>query len=100
MSQPETDEPPTPARARTALAGTQSPPAGPRVDRDRIVAGAIELADADGLGALSMARLADRIGCGTMSLYRHVANKDELVVFMAIGRARATTRSRRSLELA
>jgi AcrR family transcriptional regulator len=31
---------------------------------------------------LSMARLADRLGCGTMSLYRHVANKDELVTFM------------------
>ena len=29
-----------------------------------------------------MARLAERLGCGTMSLYRHVANKDELVVFM------------------
>jgi AcrR family transcriptional regulator len=40
------------------------------------------LADADGLGALSMARLAELLGCGTMSLYRHVANKDELVTFM------------------
>ncbi|MBB3603396.1 AcrR family transcriptional regulator [Mycolicibacterium sp. BK556] len=53
-----------------------------RLSRDRIVAAAIELADADGLGALSMARLAERLGCGTMSLYRHVANKDELVVLM------------------
>jgi AcrR family transcriptional regulator len=50
--------------------------------RDRIVSAAIELADADGLSALSMARLAERLGCGTMSLYRHVANKDELLVFM------------------
>lgn len=50
--------------------------------RDAIVAAAIELADADGLGALSMARLAERLGCGTMSLYRHVASKDELVTFM------------------
>lgn len=50
--------------------------------RDRIVGAAIELADVDGLGALSMARLAERLGCGTMSLYRHVANKDELVVLM------------------
>jgi AcrR family transcriptional regulator len=52
------------------------------LSRQRIVAAAIELADADGLGALSMARLAERLGCGTMSLYRHVANKDELVTFM------------------
>lgn len=50
--------------------------------RERIVTAAIELADADGLGALSMARLAERLGSGTMSLYRHVSNKDELLVFM------------------
>lgn len=52
------------------------------LNRTRIVAAAIELADADGLGALSMARLADRLGCGTMSLYRHVVSKDELLIFM------------------
>jgi AcrR family transcriptional regulator len=52
------------------------------LSREGIVAAAIELADADGLGALSMARLAERLGCGTMSLYRHVANKDELIMFM------------------
>jgi AcrR family transcriptional regulator len=52
------------------------------LSRERIVAAAIELADTDGLGALSMARLAERLGCGTMSLYRHVANKDELLTFM------------------
>lgn len=52
------------------------------LSRRRIVAAAIDLADADGLAALSMARLAERLGCGTMSLYRHVANKDELVTFM------------------
>jgi AcrR family transcriptional regulator len=50
--------------------------------RERIVAAAVELADSEGLGALSMARLAERLGCGTMSLYRHVTNKDELVTFM------------------
>src|SRR5215213_7328573 len=55
---------------------------GRGLNRERIVAAAIELADADGLGALSMARLAERLGCGTMSLYRHVTNKDELVTFM------------------
>ena len=48
------------------------------LSRERIVEAAIELADTDGLAALSMARLAERLGCGTMSLYRHVANKDEL----------------------
>jgi AcrR family transcriptional regulator len=52
------------------------------LSRDRIVAAAIELVEAEGLSALSMARLAERLGCGTMSLYRHVANKDELLTFM------------------
>jgi AcrR family transcriptional regulator len=52
------------------------------LSRERIVAAAIELVEAEGLGALSMARLAERLGCGTMSLYRHVANKDELLTFM------------------
>jgi AcrR family transcriptional regulator len=49
---------------------------------DRIVAAAIEIADAEGLGALSMARLAERLGSATMSLYRHVASKDELYEVM------------------
>ena len=52
------------------------------LSRERIVTAAIELVEAEGLGALSMARLAERLGCGTMSLYRHVTNKDELVTFM------------------
>src|SRR4029077_5860829 len=52
------------------------------LSRERIVAAAIELVEAEGFSALSMARLAERLGCGTMSLYRHVANKDELVTFM------------------
>jgi AcrR family transcriptional regulator len=64
--------------------GTQARRRGPRpeLSRDRIVASAIEIADAEGLAGLSMARLAERLGCAPMSLYRHVANKDELQVFM------------------
>jgi AcrR family transcriptional regulator len=54
----------------------------PGLSRERIIAAAVELADADGLGTLSMSRLAERLGCGTMSLYRHIANKDELLTFM------------------
>ncbi|WP_405150017.1 TetR/AcrR family transcriptional regulator [Sphaerisporangium sp. NBC_01403] len=49
---------------------------------ERIVATAIDIADADGMSALSMARIAERLGCATMSLYRHVASKDELLAFM------------------
>ncbi len=49
---------------------------------ERIVAAAIEIADAEGLAGLSMARVAEKLGCATMSLYRHVASKDDLQVFM------------------
>ncbi|AKK28437.1 TetR/AcrR family transcriptional regulator [Mycobacterium sp. EPa45] len=52
------------------------------LSRARIVASAIDMADRDGLGAVSMAKLAERLGCGTMSLYRHIANKEQLIAFM------------------
>jgi AcrR family transcriptional regulator len=55
---------------------------GPALSRDRIVRAAIELVDEQGMEALSMARLAERLGCATMSLYRHIASKDELQAVM------------------
>jgi AcrR family transcriptional regulator len=47
-----------------------------------IIAAAIEVADAEGLGALSMRRVAERLGVGTMSLYRYVPGKGELLDLM------------------
>lgn len=49
----------------------------------RIAEAAIELADAEGLVAVSMARVAERLGYTTMALYRHVSGKDELLALMA-----------------
>jgi AcrR family transcriptional regulator len=49
---------------------------------ERIVAAAIGLADADGLEAVSMSRVAERLGFTAMSLYRHVESKDDLLVLM------------------
>ncbi|ADB54056.1 TetR/AcrR family transcriptional regulator [Conexibacter woesei] len=49
---------------------------------DRIVQAAIELADEEGLGALAMRRVAERLGVGTMSLYTHVPGKAELLDVM------------------
>lgn len=46
---------------------------------ERIVEAAIELADAEGLEAVTMAAVAKRCGFTTMSLYRHVASKEDLV---------------------
>jgi AcrR family transcriptional regulator len=47
--------------------------------RDRIVAEALRLLDAEGADALSMRKLAAALGVGTTSLYWHVANRDELM---------------------
>ncbi|GAB22878.1 MAG TPA: TetR/AcrR family transcriptional regulator [Gordonia polyisoprenivorans] len=48
-----------------------------------IVEAAIVVADRDGLDALSMRRIADELGVGAMSLYRHIADKDALLHAMA-----------------
>jgi len=52
------------------------------LNRDRIVASAIAIADAEGLAQVSMRRIATDLGVATMSLYRHVAGKDELLIYM------------------
>ena len=49
------------------------------ITRQRVVDGAIDLIDAEGLAALTMPRLANQLGIGTMSLYRHVRSKADLV---------------------
>jgi AcrR family transcriptional regulator len=54
----------------------------PTLSRERVVAAAAEIADRDGLDAVSMQRVAARIGAATMALYRHVSGKDELVSLM------------------
>ncbi|GAA3287693.1 TetR/AcrR family transcriptional regulator [Nesterenkonia halobia] len=53
-------------------------PSGP-LSRERIVTAAIEIADEAGLEAMTMKRVAARLGAGAMSLYRHVSDKDELI---------------------
>jgi AcrR family transcriptional regulator len=49
---------------------------------DSVVAAAIEVADAEGIGALTMRRVAEQLGVGTMSLYTHVPGKAELIDVM------------------
>lgn len=53
------------------------------LSRAGIVAAAIELADEEGVSALTMRRLAQRLGYEVMSLYNHVASKAELLALMA-----------------
>jgi AcrR family transcriptional regulator len=67
------------------LWGLTEPPAprrGTGLDRDTIVQAAIEIADADGIEAVTMRRVADRLNTGPMSLYRYVPDKDALVSMM------------------
>ncbi|MGO2110551.1 MAG: TetR/AcrR family transcriptional regulator [Pseudoclavibacter sp.] len=61
-----------------------SPQRGPKREMsvERIVEAAIELADAEGLGAVSMAAVAKRLGFTPMSLYRYVTAKDDLLMLM------------------
>jgi AcrR family transcriptional regulator len=47
--------------------------------RQRALLTAVALADAEGIGALTMRRLAQELGIEAMSLYHHVANKDDIL---------------------
>ncbi|MFC4149555.1 BTAD domain-containing putative transcriptional regulator [Micromonospora mangrovi] len=55
---------------------------GPELDRDRVVAAAVAVADADGMAELSMRRVAVELDVSTVSLYGHVASEDLLVGYM------------------
>jgi AcrR family transcriptional regulator len=65
------------ARPERASRGPQ-----PGMSRPEIVEAAIRIADADGLDAVSMRRVATELGSGTMSLYRYVDSRDELIELM------------------
>jgi AcrR family transcriptional regulator len=62
----------------------RSPTRGPKpgISVDQIVRAAIAIADAEGLAALSMRRVAERLKVGTMSLYTYVPSKAELLDVM------------------
>jgi AcrR family transcriptional regulator len=75
-----------PARSMELLWGVGPTPKsrGPKqgLTVERIVQTGIEIADAEGLAAVSMRRVAERLGVGTMSLYTYVPSKAELVDVM------------------
>ncbi|WP_242903549.1 TetR/AcrR family transcriptional regulator [Actinomadura terrae] len=62
----------------------EPPPPGPRplLSRQKVVEAAIAKADTEGVDAVSMRRLATGLGVGTMTLYRYVPSKDDLLVLM------------------
>ncbi|MFB8388419.1 TetR/AcrR family transcriptional regulator [Microbacterium sp. NPDC055910] len=61
-----------------------NPQRGPKREMsvERIVDAAVEIADAEGLGAVSMAAVAARLGFTPMSLYRYITAKDDLILLM------------------
>lgn len=63
------------------------PTKGPRpgLSLDRIIDAAVDLANAEGIGTVSMSRVANELGTSAMSLYRYVAAKDELLALMIDG---------------
>ena len=71
-----------PADAPPALAdpaGVPADPQRPRLSKAAVVVRAIALADAEGLDALTIRRLAQELGVTPMALYWHFRNKDELL---------------------
>lgn len=74
---PEVPEVPTPAwrTARKPARGARKPP----VTVDAIVDAALEIVDAEGLDALSMRRVAQKLDTGAATLYAHVQNKEDLL---------------------
>jgi AcrR family transcriptional regulator len=82
--EPAAEEPPLPPGLavlwRPAPAGRRGP--RPGLTLAGIARAAIDLADAEGLPALSMARVAERLGVTTMALYRYVSSKDDLLALM------------------
>src|SRR6187200_2904230 len=84
------DEQPDPELPRgVALAWgiAAHPQRGPKreLSIERIVDAAVEIADAEGLAAVSMSRVAASLGFTTMSLYRYVTSKDDLILLMQEG---------------
>ena len=49
------------------------------LNRERVIRGAVQLADREGIEALSMRRLAQELGVEAMSLYNHVGGKEDLL---------------------
>lgn len=80
MSSPEPDDP-LPQSVQLAWGLSDTGTRGPRrgLTLEQVLDAAIEVAGAEGLEALSMSRVAKQLGFTTMSLYRYVSNKDQLV---------------------
>ncbi|MEU7135086.1 TetR/AcrR family transcriptional regulator C-terminal domain-containing protein [Streptomyces sp. NPDC046261] len=71
------------AAAQAPATATTAPATDHELTRERIIRAAVDIADAEGLAALSMRGVAARLGVAAMSPYRHVTSKDDLIFLMA-----------------
>lgn len=80
----ENEPPELPRGIALAWGVAADPQRGPKREMsvEKIVEAAVALADAEGLGAVSMAAVAARLGFTPMSLYRYVSAKDDLLLLM------------------
>lgn len=80
----EETEPQLPRGIALSWGIAERPQKGPKreLSLEGIIDAAVAIADAEGLAAVSMARVASSLGFTTMSLYRYVTSKDELVQLM------------------
>lgn len=80
----ETDGAKLPAAIEAVWGLRERPQKGPKpgLSLERIIGGAVAIAEAEGIGAVSMNRVAVDLGVTTMALYRYVGSKDELLVLM------------------
>jgi len=61
----------------------QPPRRQPRYSREEIAPTALRIADAEGIDAVSMRRVAAELGAGTMTLYHYVSTKDDLLALVS-----------------
>ena len=65
------------------------------LSRERVLSAAVTLADDGGVEELSMRRLAKQLGVEAMSLYNHIANKDQLLDGMVASSSAKSSRRHR-----
>lgn len=84
LSMAETTETGLPRAVAIAWGMQEAPQRGPHrgLSHERIVASAIEIADTEGLAAVTMQAVARSLDFTTMSLYRYVSSKEELLRLM------------------
>ena len=79
MADSDRPDPDTPEELGAAAAPNPPVERGTRLNREKVIAAAIEVVDRDGLHAFGLRQVAERLGVETMALYRHVHGREDLL---------------------